>query len=566
MNNFYQLLNIIGRTLFVIILIFFSTSQAKNLDKFEKSSNISNYFSGILLFNENQYEKSYEFLKKLEGLENTHLIYSSKYLYSLINSGNFNKAFNYAKKLEKDKKDNFESNLVIGVYFLKYSKFDLSKKYFLKAKNKQSRSILENYLSDSLYLSSNLTNYELGKSINYLENFDKRFENLNKIQKVFLNCYYSSSNTENLYKDLVSDKKTDFSRYNYFYARYLDSIGENIKSKQIIDNALKSYPRNLLLNTYKFDQNSLKNNFSFDCKNENHVSSEIIYIVANALSSQNIYSASNFYLNLAKYLNKDFHSYDTLLAENFYKINEFKSAKKIYEKLSRSGESLKWYSNKQISRILIVEDKRKKSIQLFRKAYNELSFKGIYETFDYAEFLKNNEEFNESIKYYSIILDQINNDHPLFPEVTDGRGIAYERTGQWDKAEKDLLSSLESRPDQAYVMNYLAYSWIEQGININKSLNMLERANKLKQNDPYIIDSLGWALFKLQRFKESKDYLQLAVRLMPADPIVNDHYGDVLWKSGEKLQARYYWKYVLNLEKTENNLKESIKKKLIKGL
>ena len=566
MNNFYQLLNIIGRTLFVIILIFFSTSQAKNLDKFEKSSNISNYFSGILLFNENQYEKSYEFLKKLEGLENTHLIYSSKYLYSLINSGNFNKAFNYAKKLEKDKKDNFESNLVIGVYFLKYSKFDLSKKYFLKAKNKQSRSILENYLSDSLYLSSNLTNYELGKSINYLENFDKRFENLNKIQKVFLNCYYSSSNTENLYKDLVSDKKTDFSRYNYFYARYLDSIGENIKSKQIIDNALKSYPRNLLLNTYKFDQNSLKNNFSFDCKNENHVSSEIIYIVANALSSQNIYSASNFYLNLAKYLNKDFHSYDTLLAENFYKINEFKSAKKIYEKLSRSGESLKWYSNKQISRILIVEDKRKKSIQLFRKAYNELSFKGIYETFDYAEFLKNNEEFNESIKYYSIILDKINNDHPLFPEVTDGRGIAYERTGQWDKAEKDLLSSLESRPDQAYVMNYLAYSWIEQGININKSLNMLERANKLKQNDPYIIDSLGWALFKLQRFKESKDYLQLAVRLMPADPIVNDHYGDVLWKSGEKLQARYYWKYVLNLEKTENNLKESVKKKLIKGL
>ena len=416
MNNFYQLLNIIGRTLFVIILIFFSTSQAKNLDKFEKSSNISNYFSGILLFNENQYEKSYEFLKKLEGLENTHLIYSSKYLYSLINSGNFNKAFNYAKKLEKDKKDNFESNLVIGVYFLKYSKFDLSKKYFLKAKNKQSRSILENYLSDSLYLSSNLTNYELGKSINYLENFDKRFENLNKIQKVFLNCYYSSSNTENLYKDLVSDKKTDFSRYNYFYARYLDSIGENIKSKQIIDNALKSYPRNLLLNTYKFDQNSLKNNFSFDCKNENHVSSEIIYIVANALSSQNIYSASNFYLNLAKYLNKDFHSYDTLLAENFYKINEFKSAKKIYEKLSRSGESIKWYSNKQISRILIVEDKRKKSIQLFRKAYNELSFKGIYETFDYAEFLKNNEEFNESIKYYSIILDKINNDHPLFPE------------------------------------------------------------------------------------------------------------------------------------------------------
>ena len=95
---------------------------------------------------------------------------------------------------------------------------------------------------------------------------------------------------------------------------------------------------------------------------------------------------------------------------------------------------------------------------------------------------------------------------------------------------------------------------------------MLEKANKLKSNDPFIIDSLGWALFKLERYKESKDYLQLAVKLMPADPIVNDHYGDVLWKNGERIQARYYWKYVLNLEKAENELKDIIEKKLVKGL
>jgi len=95
---------------------------------------------------------------------------------------------------------------------------------------------------------------------------------------------------------------------------------------------------------------------------------------------------------------------------------------------------------------------------------------------------------------------------------------------------------------------------------------MLEKANKLKSNDPFIIDSLGWALFKLERFEESKEYLQLALRLMPADPIVNDHYGDVLWKNGKKIQARYYWNYVLNLKEAEENLKRKIKKKLIKGL
>ena len=95
---------------------------------------------------------------------------------------------------------------------------------------------------------------------------------------------------------------------------------------------------------------------------------------------------------------------------------------------------------------------------------------------------------------------------------------------------------------------------------------MLEKANKIKSNDPYIIDSLGWALFKLKRYEESKEYLQLAVRLLPADPIVNDHYGDVLWKNGNVIQARYYWNYVLNLEKAEKDLKDEVEKKLIKGL
>ena len=95
---------------------------------------------------------------------------------------------------------------------------------------------------------------------------------------------------------------------------------------------------------------------------------------------------------------------------------------------------------------------------------------------------------------------------------------------------------------------------------------MLIKANKIRKQDGYIIDSLGWALFKLERYHDSKDYLQSAIKLMPADPIINDHYGDVLWKNGNKIQARYYWKYVLNLEDAEEDLKDRIKNKLILGL
>jgi tetratricopeptide (TPR) repeat protein len=254
------------------------------------------------------------------------------------------------------------------------------------------------------------------------------------------------------------------------------------------------------------------------------------------------------------------------LAENFYKIGDFKKAKKIYYNLGKHGDAFNWFSAKQLSSIFIQEKNKSEAFKLLDKSYKNLLEKEIYETFDYAEFLKNNEKFKESISLYTKILAEVDKDHPLYTEATDGRGVAYERIGEWNSAEKDLLASLEANPDQAYVINYLAYTWIEQGVKINKSLSMLEKANKLRSNDPYITDSLGWALFKLKRYKEAKDYLRLAVRLLPADPIVNDHYGDALWKNGDEIQARYYWSYVLGLEKTEEELKKTLEKKLIKGL
>ena len=562
MKIFNLIYKTIGQILFVII--FFSTLSAKPLDKFYEGDSLSDYFSGILLLNNNQYELSVKHLKKLNGLENNHIDYSIKYLYSLVNSGNLREAFNYSRKLEKQGKDNFESHLISGIFYLKNSNIDLAQKYFQKAKNKDQGSIINKYVSNSLYNWSNLSN--LSQSTIDLKKLDKRFENFKKIQNIFLHCYFESPNTDILFTKLTSNRNTDFSRYNYFHALYLTSIGLTDKAKEITKSALKIYPRNLLLNHYNYYLYEYRNISSFNCQQERHVVAEILYITANAFSSQTIYPLSNFYLNLAKYLNKDFLSYETLLAENFYKIENFKIAKKIYKKLSKFGEAFNWYSSKQLARILIKEEKQNEALNLLNKSYTNLKNKELYETFDYAEFLKNNEKFKDSIPFYTKILKQIKKDHPLYTEVTDGRGVAYERIGEWSKAEKDLLASLEVNPDQAYVINYLAYSWIEQGIKIDKSLSMLKKANKLRSNDPYITDSLGWALFKLERFKEAKEYLQLAVSLLPADPIVNDHYGDALWKNGNEIQARYYWNYVLKLEKTEDEQKKIIQNKLIKGL
>ena len=565
MTNLKTILKLTLQSLFVII--FFSTVDAKNTENLTKGKSVSNYFSGILSLNSNKYNESYKYFNRLNYSERNHLNFSKKYLFTLINLGKINEAFNFSKKLEKKNLSIFESDLIIGIYYLKNEKFDLAKKYFLKIKKEKKEILLNSFITESMLNWVSLDNTNLSEAKKKINSIEPIFENLKRIQNVFLHCYFNDDNTDIFFNKLINDKKTDFSRYNYFYASFLYNLGRIQDAKSILDSSTKLYPRNLLLNQYKMDLNTEKNfESSFDCKKQSNVIAEILYITANAFSSQSMYSLSNFYLNLSKYLNENFYSFDTLLAENFYKIENFEKSKKIYDKMKKQGVAYQWYAAKQKVQILLKENKNDEAIKLMSDSYKKLIYRNVYDTFDFAEFLKRNKKFKKAINYYTEIIQSINESHPLYPEITDGRGVAYERIGEWDKAEKDLLASLKADPNQAYVINYLAYSWIEKGIKIEKSLKMLEKANSLKSNDPFIIDSLGWALFKLKKYEESKNYLQLAVQLMPADPIVNDHFGDVLWKYGNKIQARYYWNYVLNLEETEDDLKNNVKKKLILGL
>ena len=155
-------------------------------------------------------------------------------------------------------------------------------------------------------------------------------------------------------------KISDFSRYNFFYAKYLNSVNKKDYAIKVIDRTLNIYPRNLLLRQLKLDLNfKKKNNFkdNFDCRNISHNLAEIFYIVSNALSNQSIPSISNFYLNIARYLNKNFTSYDILYAENIHLINNLEKTKDIYLKIKSKGNIYNWYAAKQISSILKEQKK-----------------------------------------------------------------------------------------------------------------------------------------------------------------------------------------------------------------
>jgi len=553
--------------LFIFFIIsIFNVSNSKNLDKFYKEDKISNYFSGILSFYDNDFNNSYKFLKPLKGLENAHLPYSQIYQRSLVNLERFDEAFQYSLSLEKEKKNNFETNLIIGVYYLKNKNYDLAKKYFVKLKKDENATGFKDLLSRSInnWISFPSTNYSEAKKI--LDEMPIKFQEIKKIQNSFLECYYDTKFVEKGFENLIYDKNNNFSRYNYFYANHLLKKGKKNRAIETIDKALKKNPRNLNLNQLKIDLSSKKFKSQFDCNNLTDIIAEIFYIGSNILSSQSLYSLSNFYLNLAKYLNPLFISYETLYAENFYMINNLDKSKKIYKKINNNKGAYSWHASKKISLILIEQDKRKESLKFIKRVFNNIKDPNIYEIYDYADFLKNNEKFEESIIYYTRLLKLIDENHKLYPKVLESRGVSYERTSKWKKAEKDLLDSLEIAPNEAYVINYLAYSWIEKGINIDRSLKMLEKANNLKKNNGYITDSLGWALFKLKKYEKAKKYLEQAVKIMPSDPVINDHYADSLWMNQNEIQARYYWQYVLSLKETDQKLKKLIKIKLVSGL
>ena len=557
--------------LIICVLLFFNTFNiliAKNIDESYNTNDVTNYFSGILAINDTQYQKSYNYLKSLNNLEDSHYVYSRYYHYSLVALKKFKDAANYSKKLEKKKIDNFESNLISAIYYLKRGETDRAIFYFDKLRNKSQPGSIQNLISTSLNSWINFKNTnDLNSALNLLERIPKKFENLKNVQTTFAYCYFDSKQTDEEFKKLTYRSDVNYSRYFFFHANYLISKNKDEKVKKILSTALELYPANLILNQLKTDHEMGKKfNNQFDCKDVKHVVAEILYTIANGLASQQNHETSNFYLNLAKYLNPNFISFDTLYAENFFIINEYNKAKEIFYLLQKKGSFYNWYASKRIASILIKQEKKKEAINFLEETFLNIKQPTTYEIYDYAVFLKNNEKYEESIKYYSKVINVIDKTNDLYGQVFDGRGVAYERSEQWHEAEKDLLNSLRISPNNAYVINYLAYSWIEKGMNIEKSLIMLKKANTLQPNDGYIIDSLGWALFKLKNYKEAKKYLQQAVTFMASDPVVNDHYADSLWMNNNYIQARYYWNYVLNLEETEEKLKKEIKQKLLFGI
>ena len=173
--------------------------------------------------------------------------------------------------------------------------------------------------------------------------------------------------------------------------------------------------------------------------------------------------------------------------------------------------------------------------------------------------------YEDAIGYYDRVIERIESPTKQHWSLFFARGTSYERIKNWPKAESDLQRALKLAPEQASVLNYLGYSWVDQDKNLRQGMEHIRKAVRLRPDDGHIVDSLGWAHYRLGNYKEAVRYLERAVEIMPYDAILNDHLGDAYWRAGRRREARFQWEQALTLKPDQDDAKK-IQAKLTGGL
>ena len=562
------------KTYLLIILLLFivnnSDLNANILDNkkalIKNSNYFSNYLSGNISLQKNDSLKASSFFGNIENLGHYHSEFNLKYVETLVNNGKIDEAYIFIKKLDKSYQSLYPFNFVLFVHDFKKGRYSKLKNYISSQKqNLNDPLLIDLYQFLDLWADIPSKNIrDINEKINLL---NSSFKNISLTQKILINLYLDNQKNIELDFEEIANKK-ELGRYNYFYLSYYLEKNNKDKISEIINQNLDIRSENLLFKQLFLDV--VENKFHkidrfYKRKNINHGLAELFYLFANFYQNYQQVQISNFYLNLSEYLNPNFLSNKILKIENLVLLKNFEELEKEIQVIEQLGNEFYWYAN--FTRLRFLRNSNSdKQINLLENFLTKNDSFASEKYFELANFLKNNKNYIKSIALYekSIELknDKKNSDWNYYYNLA----ISQERAGDWDNAEKNFYKALKISPKEAEVLNYLAYSWLEKKINLDKAKEMLVEAVSISKGQGYILDSLGWAYFLLKDFDKAEELLQIAYEKEPSEAVIYDHYGDVLWTNGKEIQARYVWQNAVKLKNIENDLKETIIKKIIFGL
>lgn len=295
---------------------------------------------------------------------------------------------------------------------------------------------------------------------------------------------------------------------------------------------------------------------------------EVLYALGSAGNMQGDEMPAIIYLRLALHLAPQHEMTLITLADVFERMERREAAIALYEAVPRDSP-LHVTAEIEIAHALERLERNAEAESRLRRLMAERP-DDLEVVTALANILRVRKQWNDAIDYYTRALDMVGEPTSAHWTLLYFRGAAYERAKQWPAAESDLKRALDLVPEtspvgRAQVLNYLGYSWVDMGMNIDEAFEMLQEAVALSPRDGMIIDSLGWAYYRLGRYEDAVRELERAVELKPEDPVINDHLGDAFWRVGRRLEARFQWQHALDNDPDEEE-REKILRKLDVGL
>lgn len=290
---------------------------------------------------------------------------------------------------------------------------------------------------------------------------------------------------------------------------------------------------------------------------------EALLGIAASLSDAQSADISILYLRMALYLRPDLDLAQVLLADRFELLHEFATAITIYDAI---GVNSPYFRIAQIQSAIDEQRLNKNDAAIARLKKLTAVDPGDSESWiALGDIYRTMNQDAAAVTAYDHAEQAIGvptkRDWPLFY----ARAMAREALHKLDESEADIQTALKLSPQQPELLNYLGYSWVDRGRNIPQALTMLEKARSLRPYDGYIVDSVGWAYYRLGRYDDAAKTLEAAVLLVPGDPTINDHFGDALWKVGRHIEARFQWNHALTFSESDTD-KAAIENKLKNGL
>ena len=343
---------------------------------------------------------------------------------------------------------------------------------------------------------------------------------------------------------------------------FLERDGETAEAKTLYEAYLAVHPASRLIDyeLKRLETGKVARPIAVDAASG---FAEGMFNLASALPINRAGAAALLYARIAAYLKPDFPVAQLLMGDIFDISRRYADSIAIYRTIALNSP-YSWLARLKMAENLNNTDRVDEAKTLLESLATERP-KDIEPLLRLGSFLRVREEFAGAEEVYNRAFARLGDIKPNNWSLYYYRGISRERLKKWDEAEKDFLKALELNPDQPYVLNYLGYSWVDQGKNLARARGMIERAVEQRRDDGYIVDSMGWVLYRLGDYSDAVQHLERAVELRPLDPIISDHLGDAYWRVGRKHEARFQWRRALSLEPEKGEVIK-IESKIQKGL